>query len=167
MADIINKTRKQINAKNRMGELIRFALVGGMATAIQYGMYVVFALAVGVAATVATMISYAISFIFNFILSNYFTFHTKPNAGGGIGFTLSHLINMGLQVGFVAIFNLIVPKSIALLPAMALCIPINYMMVRYALTNDKLQRILTLRHPVSNASQKGKKQNKFVKENPK
>lgn len=145
MTDMILRIRKMVVSQNRMGEILRFGLVGGLATAIQYGMYVVFALAVGVPATVATIISYAISFIYNFAASNYFTFRTRPNTGGAIGFTLSHLINMGLQVGFVAIFQLFIPKSIALLPAMAICIPINYFMVRYALTNKEVQRHLTLR----------------------
>ena len=49
------------------GEVIRFALVGGLCTLLQYGIYVVFVHAVGVTAVVSTLISYAISFIVNFI----------------------------------------------------------------------------------------------------
>lgn len=118
-----------------MSEIIRFGIVGGAATLIQYGMYVVFVNAVGTPATVSTIISYAISFIFNFFLSNYFTFHSSPNALKGIGFTVSHLINMGMQVGFVAIFTGIVGKTLALLPALGICIPCNYLMVRFSLTS--------------------------------
>ena len=117
---------------SRLSEIIRFAMTGGMATVLQYGIYVVFVEAVHVPPVVSTLISYGISFIFNFILSTYFTFKTRPNRRNMLGFVLSHLINMGLQTGFVAIFALIVPKSIALLPALAICIPCNYLMVRYA-----------------------------------
>jgi putative flippase GtrA len=112
-------------------------MVGGLATLIQYVVYVVFVNAVGVKAVPSTIISYAISFIFNFFLSNYFTFQTKPNAKRGLGFAASHAINMGLQVGFVAIFKEIVGPTLALLPTFAICIPVNYLLVRFVLTSPK------------------------------
>lgn len=124
--------KKIVGGDSRLSEIIRFAMTGGMATVLQYGIYVVFVEAVHVPPVVSTLISYGISFIFNFILSTYFTFKTRPNRRNMLGFVLSHLINMGLQTGFVAIFALIVPKSIALLPALGICIPCNYLMVRYA-----------------------------------
>lgn len=125
----------------QLAQIVRFGMVGGMVTLIQYGVYVVFVGPVGVPAVLSTMISYAISFIFNFFLSNYFTFHSRPNALRGIGFTLSHLINMGLQVGMVAIFQQIMSKELALLPAMAVCIPLNYLLVRFALTSAFMDRL--------------------------
>lgn len=130
-----------VNSHTRLGEIIRFGLVGGTATLIQYGMYVLFVNAVKVPAVPSTMISYAISFVCNFLLSNYFTFHTRPNAVKGLGFALSHLINMGLQVGLVAIFKGIVGATLALLPAMAICIPVNYLLVRFALTSKIMERL--------------------------
>lgn len=130
---------KLINGNGRLSEIIRFGMVGGFATLLQYGMYVVFADAVGLTAVVATIISYAISFIFNFILSNVFTFHTRPNAKKGLGFLASHAINMGLQVGLVAVFNVFLDKTLALLPAMAICVPVNYFLVRIALTSKLTQ----------------------------
>lgn len=123
---------KLVKSDSRISEVIRFAMTGGLATVVQYGIYVVFVTAVHVPAVVATLISYALSFILNFVLSTYFTFKTKPNKRNMFGFVLSHMINMGLQTGFVAIFQLIIPKSIALLPALAICIPCNYLMVRFA-----------------------------------
>lgn len=135
----MNKFKKLINGSGRLSEILRFGLVGGIATLLQYGIYVVFVDAVGVKAVPSTIISYAISFIFNFFLSNYFTFHTHPNTKKGIGFTLSHLINMGMQVGLVAIFQQIVGKTLALIPAMAICIPVNYLLVRFALTSKRFE----------------------------
>lgn len=132
--------RTILNGGGRLSELIRFGMVGGIATLVQYGIYVVFVDAVKVPAVVSTIISYAISFILNFILSNYFTFKTKPNALKGLGFTISHLINMGMQVGLVAIFKGLVGNTLALLPAMAICIPVNYCMVRFALTSSRFDR---------------------------
>lgn len=123
-----------LKSDTKGAEMMRFALVGGLCTIIQYGVYVVFVDAVHVPAVVSTMISYAISFVVNFFLSSFFTFHSNPNAKKGVAFTLSHVINMGMQTGFVAIFKGVVGATLALLPALAICVPLNYLMVRYAFT---------------------------------
>lgn len=125
---------KLIKAKSRFAEIVRFGIVGVLATLLQYGLYVVFVNAVKVPAVPSTLISYSISFIFNFFLSSYFTFRSRPNAKKGLGFTLSHLFNMGLQTGLVAIFKGIVGPTLALLPAIAICFPVNYILVRTAFT---------------------------------
>lgn len=124
-----------LNGSSRRAEVLRFAITGGFCTALQYGIYVVFVEAVRVPAVVSTLISYAISFVANFLLSSFFTFHSNPNAKKGLAFTASHLINMGLQTGLVAIFKGIVGPTLALLPALAICVPANYFMVRFAFTN--------------------------------
>lgn len=128
--------KKLITSDKRISEIIRFGMVGLFATALQYGIYVVFVEAVKVKAVPSTLISYSISFIANFFLSSYFTFHTRPDAKKGIGFTLSHLVNMGLQTGMVAVFQQIVGKTLALLPALGICIPVNYLLVRFVFTHD-------------------------------
>lgn len=127
--------KKLINGDGRISEVIRFGIVGGLATVLQYGLYVVFVNAVGVPAVPSTMISYALSFVVNFFLSSYFTFHSRPNAKKGIGFALSHLFNLGMQTGLVAIFKGIVGATLALLPAMVICIPVNYCLVRFSFTS--------------------------------
>ena len=125
---------KLINGRSRFSEIIRFGIVGGIATLLQIGLYFVFLHTVGVKPVIATIISYAISFVFNFFLSSYFTFHSSPNAKKGLGFTLSHLFNMGMQTGLVAIFAKIIGPSLAILPAIAISFPINYLLVRFAFT---------------------------------
>ena len=133
---MIKTTKKFINGNSRLSEILRFCMVGGLATAIQYGIYVVFVDAVHVKAVPSTLISYAISFVFNYILSSYFTFHKKPTTQNIFGFICSHAINMGMQTGIVAIFKGIVGNTLALLPAFAICIPLNYIMVRYAFNHN-------------------------------
>lgn len=136
----IRKILKNVlKSESRVDEILRFAITGGIATVLQYGVYVIFVDAVGVKAVPSTLISYAISFIANFLLSTYFTFKTKPTRRNGLGFVLSHLINMGLQTGLVAIFKEIVGPTLALLPALAICIPCNYFMVRYAFKGKLFQ----------------------------
>lgn len=128
--------RNWLTGSGKREEIIRFCLVGGFCTCLQYGVYVVFVNAVKVPAVVSTMISYVISFIANFFLSSNFTFHSKANAGRGLAFTISHLINMGMQTGLVAIFKGIVGRTLALLPALAICVPLNYVMVRFAFKSN-------------------------------
>ncbi len=128
--------RNWLTGSGKREEIIRFCLVGGFCTCLQYGVYVVFVNAVKVPAVVSTMISYVISFIANFFLSSNFTFHSKANAGRGLAFTISHLINMGMQIGLVAIFKGIVGRTLALLPALAICVPLNYVMVRFAFKSN-------------------------------
>lgn len=131
--------KRKINGNSRKSEMLRFVIVGGLATLLQYGIYVVFVSAVGISAVVSTLISYAISFVFNFVLSTFFTFHTRPNTRKGVGFALSHLINMGMQVGLVAIFKEITGPDLALLPALAICVPVNYILVRFSLTSRRFE----------------------------
>lgn len=138
---MIGKAKHLVTGQSRFSEVLRFCLVGGLATVIQYGIYVVFVDAVHVKAVPSTLISYSISFVFNYILSSYFTFHKKPSTQNMLGFICSHAINMGMQTGIVAIFKGIVGNTLALLPAFAICIPLNYLMVRYAFNHDIFKKI--------------------------
>jgi len=135
------KFKKIVNGNGRLSEIIRFGIVGGTATVIQVCIYIIFVNLVKIPAVPSTLISYAISFVFNYALSNYFTFHTRPTAINSVGFTFSHMINMGMQTGLVAIFKNIMPPTLAILPALAVCIPTNYLLVRFALTNKRFNSI--------------------------
>ena len=141
-----------INGKGRLSEIIRFGMVGGLATLIQYGVYVVFVKAVNVPAVPSQLISYAISFVFNYVLTSRFTFHKKANARNGAAFILSHLINMGLQAGRVAICKRLVGNPLSLLPALAICIPVNYLLVRFAFTSRWFQSHVQPQENVSTES---------------
>lgn len=132
----MGKLSKFARSESRLSEILRFCLVGGLATVLQYGIYVVFVNAVGVKAVPSTLISYGISFVFNYVLSSYFTFHKKPSTQNMLGFVASHAVNMGMQTGLVAIFKGIIGNTLALLPALAICIPLNYLMVRYAFNHN-------------------------------
>lgn len=132
---LTDRIKNLIMGNGRLSEIIRFGITGTIATTIQYGLYVIFVDLLSIPATVSTVISYILSFFCNFFLSSYFTFGSKPNAKKGLGFACSHLINMGLQVVLVALFQPIVGKTLALLPAMAICIPINYLLVRFVFSS--------------------------------
>lgn len=113
--------------------------MGGFCTLLQYGLYVAFLQVSGITPVASTVISYALSFIANFFLSSFFTFKTGASAKKGIGFALSHLVNLGLQTGLVAIFKGIVGSTLALLPALAICVPVNFLLVRYVFRGKMFQ----------------------------
>ena len=74
------------NKRKALAEMLRFVLVGGTATVLQYAIYIV-ALKV-MNHNLALTLGYGISFIFNFFASTYFTFKVKANARRGMGFCL-------------------------------------------------------------------------------
>ena len=117
-------------------EVIRFGIVGVIATLIHYGIYLL--LNQFIVNWVAYSIGYAISFVCNFFLSNFFTFNTKPSFKKGIGFGASHLINYLLQVVLLSIFiKFGVNEDLAPIPVFCIVIPINFLLVRFVLTSKK------------------------------
>ena len=121
----------QINAQ-KAAEFMRFALVGLAATAIHYGVYYV--LLSWLSPNVAYTVGYAVSFCCNYVLSSLFTFRVRLSARRGLRFCLSHLANW--LIGLL-LLNLIiwlgVPQRWAPLPVFVLVVPINFLLVRFAL----------------------------------
>ncbi len=114
----------------RLFEVLRFGVVGVTATAIQYGVYLLCLRWMG--AGVANTVGYAVSFVFNFFATTFFTFRVKANARRGAGFALSHLVNYLLQMSTLACFIWLgVPKPWAPVPMFAICVPVNFLLVRH------------------------------------
>lgn len=111
-------------------EFVRFGVVGLVATAIHYAVYYFLQCFVNV--NLSYTLGYLISFCFNFALSARFTFKTNATAKRGVGFALSHLINYGIQI---TVLNLVLwiglPQNIAPLPVYLICIPVNFLLVRF------------------------------------
>lgn len=119
--------------KERLWQLMRFCITGGVASCIQYGSYELFLIWCKLTLELSVVLSYGLSFSVNYVLSNFFTFRTRPNRYKALRFILAHLINLTLQMVFVNLFARFMSEQWAILPAMAICIPINFLMVRWAL----------------------------------
>ena len=116
----------------KLREPLRFVIVGIIATAIQYGVYL--ALLNIVDANIALTIGYIISLACNFLLSTYFTFSTKPTTMKAGGFVLSHVVNWLMQLGTINLFIYMgISKEWAPIPMYMVCMPINFLMVRFFL----------------------------------
>ena len=129
--------------REKLGEVIRFGIVGGLATVLQYVIYLAmmpvlnhFIPRMGdhSLATTANTIAYIVSFIFNFIASTRYTFKVKANAKRGAGFTLSHVVNYTKQTVCLNLFvGLGLAKQWAMIPTLCICIPVNFLLVRFFL----------------------------------
>lgn len=118
--------------EGKIGEILRFAIVGIAATLIQYGVYWI--LIQWLAPTIAMTIGYAISFAFNFIASTRYTFRVKASAKHGAGFALSHAVNYVLQMATLNVFIWLgIPKQWAPIPMFGVCVPVNFVLVRFFL----------------------------------
>lgn len=116
--------------RQKLGEMLRFVVVGATATAIQYGVYL---LCLGwLSAGIANTLGYAVSFVFNFVATIFFTFRVRASARRGAGFALSHVVNYLLQMATLTLFlRLGVPKVWAPIPMFAVCVPVNFLLVRF------------------------------------
>lgn len=113
-------------------EVLRFCITGTVATGVQYGLYLPLCQVMKV--NIAFSIAFAVSFISNFLLSNYYSFRTRPTWKGFFRFAGSHVINYLMQAGFLNLFLWLgVPKELAPIPMWAVIMPINFVMVRFAL----------------------------------
>ena len=113
-----------------IGEIIRFGIVGVAATLLHYLIYYIL-LKVGISTGVAFTIGYGLSWLANFWLSAHFTFRKEATAKKGIGFAGSHLINYLLQMVCLKTFIYLgVPDTLAPIPVYAVCIPVNFLLVR-------------------------------------
>jgi putative flippase GtrA len=122
--------------KERFFQLFRFGIVGVIATVIHYGVYWVFLKWLN--PTYAYSIGYAVSFVFNFFLSSFFTFKIRPDIKKGYRFALSHGINYLLHISFLNMFLYLgIPKAFAPFPVFVLVVPINFILVHTALTHNK------------------------------
>jgi len=122
--------------RKKLFQILRFGIVGVIATAIHYGIYRIFLKLLN--PTLAYSIGYAVSFIFNFFLSSFFTFKIRPDIKKGIGFALSHGINYLLHISLLNVFLYLgVPSVFAPFPVFAIAVPINFILVHTALTHTK------------------------------
>ena len=142
--NIKNKINNMDDSKReKLGEVIRFGIVGGLATVLQYGIYLAFMPVLShfipqmgdhTLATTANTIAYIVSFIFNFIASTRYTFKVKANAKRGVGFTLSHVVIYSMQTICLNLFvGLGLAKQWAMIPTLCICIPVNFLLVRFFL----------------------------------
>ncbi len=110
-------------------EILRFGIVGVVATALHYVIYWILQHWINV--NVAYTIGYFLSFIANYFLSAQFTFREKTTTRNGIGFAGAHLFNYLFQMVLLNLFLWLgVSKALAPLPVYCIAVPVNFILVR-------------------------------------
>ena len=131
--DITN--RLGTDGRSRIGEVLRFGVVGVLATVLQYAIYWVLLWWAG--ASLSLAVGYAVSFVFNFVGSTRYTFRVKANASRGAGFVLSHVVNFLLQMTTLNLFIWLgVSRDLAPVPMFCVCVPVNFILVRFFLKKE-------------------------------
>lgn len=120
----------EIFNKKLFGQAIRFCIVGVMAVAIHYAIYLL--LKQWIVHVVAFAIGYFISFIANFFMTAKFTFKKDATTKKGVGFLGAHIINFILQTSLLQLFLWLgVNENFAPIPVYCIAVPVNFMLVRF------------------------------------
>lgn len=115
------------------GEIIRFGIVGIIATAIHYGIYLLCRLIIPV--NIAYSLGWIISLCCNFYLSSRFTFRKSMSVYRAGGFVTSHVVNYLIHISLFNFFLWIgIGQVYAPLFVFCIAIPINFILVRFVFT---------------------------------
>ena len=113
-----------------IGEILRFCIVGVVATVIHYVVYLL--LKQWMLQVVAFAIGYIVSFVANFFMTARFTFRKEATARKGAGFLVAHIINFILQTSLLQLFLWLgVNENYAPIPVYCIAVPINFLLVRH------------------------------------
>lgn len=117
---------KQIN------EILRFGLVGIIATIINYCTY--WLLKETITPPIAYTIGYMCSLFCNYILSSFLTFRQKLSGIRFLRFGICHTVNCLLQIALISAFiKAGVADNWAPMPVYGISLPLNFIMVRRAI----------------------------------
>ena len=129
--------------KKLIDQIMRFGIVGALATLLQYGIYLFLVwlspeslsrAASQMWSSVSMTVGYVLSFFFNFFASTRFTFRVRANARRGAGFLFSHLVNYLLQMLTLNLFLFLgMARAWAPIPMFCICVPVNFILVRFFL----------------------------------
>lgn len=123
----------------RCRQFVRFALNGGLSSAIHYAVYYV--LLYYVNANVAYISGYLVSFVINFFLTCYFTFRTTPTLKRFVGFCGSHAVNFGLHVVLFNLFlQLGVHRLVIPLLVIGIAMIVQFTILKWVFTHQPAKR---------------------------
>ena len=99
--------------KGKWGEIIRFAITGGVCFLIEFACLVFLKGTLGVDTLIATPIAFLISVVFNWILCVIWVFGNVDTRGNAakVGFLVTSLIGLGLNELLMLIFRLILGED--------------------------------------------------------
>ena len=128
--------KQNSKSSERIREIVRFCITGGVSTLTSYLFYYIFLN--WFSPTLSFTLSYLIAMAVNYLMTTAFTFKVRANVRNAVGFIISNAVNYGLCTLFLNIFIWLgLPKKLAPLPMYAVCVPINYLVVRFVMNNKR------------------------------
>jgi putative flippase GtrA len=118
--------------RSSLGKIIRFGIVGGISTLIDFGVYMVLSNHIDI--TVSKMISMAIACIFSFFVQKLWTFANKNNVQPKmvVLFIISQLINIAVNTSTNTLcFNITANKIISFVIATGVAMVVNYLLQNF------------------------------------
>lgn len=113
-------------------EVLKFSIVGVLSTIITYIAYLF--LVKVISPTISYVIAYLLGLLVNYVFNLRYTFKVKTSFKKGLRYIMCHVINLFLNVSLLNMFvSLGISKNMAPIPMYAICIPINFLLVRYVL----------------------------------
>ena len=103
--------------KSRTGEVIRFALTGGICFLVELAVLILLKGSLKIDTLIATPIAFLISVILNYLLCVIWVFRGAKNRGTGAkaGFLITSLIGLGLNELLMLLFRLILGEDAVIL----------------------------------------------------
>ena len=127
---------KELAKTKTVGELFRFGIVGVLAVAIHYAIYLLLQYFINL--NIAFTIGYIVSFFANYYLSAHFTIREDTNARNGAGFAGAQIFNYFLQLGLFNFFlGVGVPPILAPFAVFCISVPTNFVVVRFVFKHFK------------------------------
>ncbi len=114
-------------------EVLRYGVVGVVATAIHLGVYYLLLWA-GVNYNLSYGAGCVVSLAFNFYASNFYTFRTRPTVAGAVKFLGSHGVNFLMHIVLLNIYVAVgISEKLAPVFIYAIAIPLTFLLVRRSL----------------------------------
>ena len=131
---LINKMMEYVFGKQLAAETIRYIIVGGMTTLVNFGMFELLYHVLGIQVTVSNVTAIAVSILFAYFANKFVVFRRRSDSFrdlmGEFGkFIGSRLFTMALEVGVVELFyNVIgIDARLGKIAAQILVIIANYL----------------------------------------
>ena len=120
---------KKLLANKKVIEFIRYCIVGAIAVAIHYGLYLI--LNQWIAVNLAYTIGYVLSVCFHWWMTFRFAFQEEITVKRTGGYLLCNGVNYVLHMIFLNTFLWLgVPEQWAPIPVYCIVVPINFLLVR-------------------------------------
>lgn len=124
----------------KLWQFMRFCVNGAVSAGIHYGVYVLAMQLIQI--DIAYSVGYVVSFIYNYFMTCYWTFHARPTWMRLLGFSGSHAVNYLIHV---VLFHLLtqwgVHRLLAPVLVLMVVVPTNFLILRFVYRNKKRDEI--------------------------